>query len=80
MRDTQHRDHAYHQGTVWSWLIGPFIRAWKRFLLRTSSLRLAAPAQSLPAASLPLAHFRDFDGDAPTLPKVRSLKLGLLLN
>jgi len=25
------RDRAYHQGTVWSWLIGPFIRAWKRF-------------------------------------------------
>ncbi|MBE9098729.1 amylo-alpha-1,6-glucosidase [Vacuolonema iberomarrocanum] len=25
------RDRAYHQGTVWSWLIGPFIRAWKRY-------------------------------------------------
>ena len=25
------RDRAYHQGTVWSWLLGPFIRAWKRF-------------------------------------------------
>jgi glycogen debranching enzyme len=22
------RDAAYHQGTVWSWLIGPFIDAW----------------------------------------------------
>ncbi len=29
--DRWHRDNAYHQGTVWSWLIGPFIRAWKRF-------------------------------------------------
>ena len=29
--DRLHRDRAYHQGTVWSWLIGPFIRAWKRF-------------------------------------------------
>ena len=29
--DRIHRDQAYHQGTVWSWLIGPFIRAWKRF-------------------------------------------------
>lgn len=29
--DRWHRDQAYHQGTVWSWLIGPFIRAWKRF-------------------------------------------------
>ena len=22
------RDAAYHQGTVWSWLIGPFVDAW----------------------------------------------------
>jgi 4-alpha-glucanotransferase len=29
--DRLHRDKAYHQGTVWSWLIGPFVRAWKRF-------------------------------------------------
>ncbi len=29
--DRHHRDRAYHQGTVWSWLIGPFVRAWKRF-------------------------------------------------
>ena len=29
--DQLHRDRAYHQGTVWSWLIGPFIRAWNRF-------------------------------------------------
>lgn len=25
------RDHAYHQGTVWSWLLGPFITAMVRF-------------------------------------------------
>ncbi len=24
------RDSAYHQGTVWAWLIGPFIRAFQR--------------------------------------------------
>lgn len=24
------RDAAYHQGTVWAWLIGPFIDAWQR--------------------------------------------------
>jgi 4-alpha-glucanotransferase len=29
--DRLHRDRAYHQGTVWSWLIGPFVRAWKHF-------------------------------------------------
>ena len=26
--DLQARDAAYHQGTVWGWLIGPFIDAW----------------------------------------------------
>jgi glycogen debranching enzyme len=26
--DLQTRDAAYHQGTVWAWLIGPFIDAW----------------------------------------------------
>jgi glycogen debranching enzyme len=24
------RDSAYHQGTVWPWLIGPFVEAWVR--------------------------------------------------
>lgn len=24
------RDGAYHQGTVWPWLIGPFVEAWVR--------------------------------------------------
>jgi glycogen debranching enzyme len=24
------RDGAYHQGTVWPWLIGPFVEAWLR--------------------------------------------------
>jgi predicted glycogen debranching enzyme len=28
--DLRTRDAAYHQGTVWPWLIGPFIDAWLR--------------------------------------------------
>jgi glycogen debranching enzyme len=28
--DLQARDAAYHQGTVWAWLIGPFIDAWRK--------------------------------------------------
>ena len=28
--DLRSRDGAYHQGTVWGWLIGPFIDAWLR--------------------------------------------------
>jgi predicted glycogen debranching enzyme len=28
--DLRDRDAAYHQGTVWAWLIGPFIDAWQK--------------------------------------------------
>ncbi len=28
--DLRSRDAAYHQGTVWAWLIGPFIDAWQK--------------------------------------------------
>lgn len=28
--DLRHRDAAYHQGTVWAWLIGHFLDAWRR--------------------------------------------------
>lgn len=68
--DVQHRDRAYHQGTVWSWLIGSFIRAWQRFYLD----------DPLPFdASLLIEHFQNqaclnsvseiFDGDAPHHPQ-----------
>ena len=66
----QKRDRAYHQGTVWSWLIGAYIRAWQRFY----------PEQPLPFDWQPLLnHFLHsaclgsiseiFDGDAPHAPK-----------
>jgi 4-alpha-glucanotransferase len=64
------RDRAYHQGSVWSWLIGPFIRAWQRFY----------PEQPIPFDWQPLIeHFEQqacfdsmseiFDGDPPHLPR-----------
>ncbi len=28
--DVRSRDSAYHQGTVWPWLLGPFVEAWVR--------------------------------------------------
>jgi predicted glycogen debranching enzyme len=28
--DAQARDAAYHQGTIWPWLMGPFVEAWVR--------------------------------------------------
>lgn len=68
--DRTHRDRAYHQGTVWSWLIGPFTRAWQRFY----------PTEALPFDWQPLLeHFQQqaclgsiselFDGDYPHLPQ-----------
>ena len=29
------RDAAYHQGTVWSWLIGPYVDAWRKLAPRS---------------------------------------------
>jgi predicted glycogen debranching enzyme len=39
--DLRSRDAAYHQGTVWPWLIGPFVDAWLR--VHPSDARAAAP-------------------------------------
>lgn len=39
------RDGAYHQGTVWPWLAGPFIEAWVR--LRNSTPEAKAQARDL---------------------------------
>lgn len=42
------RDSAYHQGTVWPWLIGPFVQAWVRARGSTASARREAEARFLP--------------------------------
>ncbi|HEY9694389.1 MAG TPA: amylo-alpha-1,6-glucosidase [Oculatellaceae cyanobacterium] len=68
--DRFHRDAAYHQGTVWSWLIGSFSRAWKRFY----------ESEPIPFDWQPLLdHFQQqaclgsiseiFDGNPPHLPQ-----------
>jgi predicted glycogen debranching enzyme len=36
------RDAAYHQGTVWPWLIGPFVDAWLRVRGYTGDARASA--------------------------------------
>ena len=68
--DIAQRDSAYHQGTVWSWLIGPFVHA---------HLRVYGDKQLAKSFLEPLvAHLRDaavgsvsevFDGDAPFNPR-----------
>lgn len=68
--DSIQRDRAYHQGTVWSWLIGPFARAWQRFY----------PNEALPFDWEPLLEHclnqacigsisEIFDGDPPHDPR-----------
>lgn len=41
------RDGAYHQGTVWPWLIGPFVEAWVRVRGNTTSVKEEARAKFL---------------------------------
>jgi predicted glycogen debranching enzyme len=42
------RDAVYHQGTVWPWLIGPFVEAWVRVHGANADARKKALAQFLP--------------------------------
>lgn len=68
--DQHKRDAAYHQGTVWSWLIGPFTEA---------SLKVYKDPQVARTYLRPLMHhLKDhgvgsiseiFDGDAPFAPR-----------
>ena len=41
------RDSAYHQGTVWPWLIGPFVEAWLRVHGQSAAARLEADRRFL---------------------------------
>ncbi len=38
------RDSAYHQGTVWPWLLGPFVDAWRRAKLPAAELFVGVEA------------------------------------
>jgi predicted glycogen debranching enzyme len=68
--DRRKRDGAYHQGTVWSWLLGPFVAA---------HLRVYNDPQQSRTYLYPLLHHladhgvgsisEIFDGDAPFLPR-----------
>ena len=54
--DQKQRDAAYHQGTVWGWLMGPFVDAYLRAYGRS--------AESLAAARSFLAPFEQHLNDA----------------
>lgn len=42
------RDGSYHQGTVWPWLIGPFVEAWVRLHGNTIQAKREAQLRFLP--------------------------------
>ena len=69
--DLRSRDAAYHQGTVWAWLIGPFIDAWLK--LHPSEKEgarrfLEGFARQLNEACVGSIS-EIFDADAPFLPR-----------
>ena len=69
----QERDGAYHQGTVWPWLLGPFITAYMKVNGRSEVARRQAQAWLSPLeshlAEAGLGHVSEiFEGDAPHRP------------
>ena len=73
--DVRARDGAYHQGTVWPWLLGAFVDAWVRVrgatpeAKREARQRFLAPLLAhLDQAGL--GHVSEIaDGDAPHTPR-----------
>jgi len=68
------RDGAYHQGTVWPWLLGPFVEAWLRVHGSDPASRAQARARFLAPLHAHLDHAgldhisEVADGDAPHTP------------
>ena len=68
------RDGAYHQGTVWPWLLGPFVSAWLGSRGNTEDARAEGRARFLPALhahlhTAGLGHVSEVaDGDVPHTP------------
>jgi predicted glycogen debranching enzyme len=67
------RDGAYHQGTVWPWLMGPFITAYVKVNGASDAARRQSSEWLLPLqdhlSDAGLGHISEiFDGDAPHRP------------
>lgn len=72
--DPRARDGAYHQGTVWPWLIGPFVDAWLAVRGRSEAAKAEARRRFLPPllahlGTAGLGHVSEVaDGDPPHAP------------
>lgn len=69
--DLRARDAAYHQGTVWTWLLGPFVDAWLRVYPERqdqSLLLLASLEEHLGEACLGTIS-EIFDAETPFYPR-----------
>jgi glycogen debranching enzyme len=68
--DTQQRDSVYHQGTVWGWLIGPFISAHLRVYKDRQLARSFLQPLIYNMADHGLGTISEiFDGDPPFTPR-----------
>jgi glycogen debranching enzyme len=72
--DVAARDSAYHQGTVWPWLMGPFLTAYVSANQRSTSSRERAADWLTPFVEhlniAGLGHISEIaDGDAPHQPR-----------
>lgn len=68
--DSYHRDSSYHQGTVWGWLIGPFISAHLRaYSQPAEALRLLEPFGDHMSGSGIGMISEIFDADPPFTPR-----------
>lgn len=68
--DPATRDGAYHQGTVWAWLLGPFALAHHRVYGNAErALRYLAPIEDLIGAYGVGSIGEIFDGDPPFSPR-----------
>jgi predicted glycogen debranching enzyme len=69
------RDGAYHQGTVWPWLVGPFVEAWVRVRGGAPEAKHEARVRFLEPLlrhldDAGLGHVSEIaDGDAPHTPR-----------
>jgi glycogen debranching enzyme len=69
--DLEQRDSAYHQGTVWAWLIGHFVDAWLKVHPgeRTAARQLIAAFEGHLGQACIGSISEIFDAEAPWAPR-----------